>query len=412
MRVITVIFFFSFSFCLFSQVKKKVLFIGNSYTYVNNLPQLVADIALSESDTVIYDQSTPGGYTFFDHCSNPVTWTKIRSQKWDVVVLQAQSQEPSVDLSVVMSQTFPFAKQLCDSVRANNGCSKILFYMTWGRKNGDASNCPTYSNVCTYNGMQTRLRESYMMFKDSFITSVAPVGVAWKNFRNAFPTIDLYQVDESHPSLHGSYLAACVFYSAIFQKTSVGSSYNPSLPVADLGNIQSICSQTVLDSIDIWNLNCEKPKAFFTAATTGPLTFQFMNSSVNATNYIWSFGSTIKNPVYTFPSPGNYTVSLIASNTCTNDTINKVISVTGIKENKSMGGPKVYYLNHTLMFDDFDEYIRSTISVYDMDGRKIIDENVIPESKILGISNVLPGIYLVAITSNTAKYFRKIVITD
>lgn len=42
---------------------KKVLFLGNSYTAVNNLPQMMADVAVSAGDSLWFDSNTPGGYT-------------------------------------------------------------------------------------------------------------------------------------------------------------------------------------------------------------------------------------------------------------------------------------------------------------------------------------------------------------
>ena len=72
-----------------------MLFIGNSYTYVNNLPNLVKQIALSFGDSLIYDIITPGGATFNTNANNTQTLAKINQQQWDYVVLQAQSQEPS-----------------------------------------------------------------------------------------------------------------------------------------------------------------------------------------------------------------------------------------------------------------------------------------------------------------------------
>ena len=50
-----------------AQSKKKVLFIGNSYTFVNNLPQMIKDLALTLGDTLIFDQSVFGGYFFQNH---------------------------------------------------------------------------------------------------------------------------------------------------------------------------------------------------------------------------------------------------------------------------------------------------------------------------------------------------------
>lgn len=69
----------------------RVLFVGNSYVYTNNLPQTLSNLALSNNDTVIYDTSTPGGYTFELHSTNTTTLNKIATGNWDFVVLQEQS---------------------------------------------------------------------------------------------------------------------------------------------------------------------------------------------------------------------------------------------------------------------------------------------------------------------------------
>ena len=65
---------------VFSQQTKEVLFVGNSYTYVNDLPNMVKQIALSFGDTLIYDQNTPGGATLQMHSTNTQTLSKISQQ--------------------------------------------------------------------------------------------------------------------------------------------------------------------------------------------------------------------------------------------------------------------------------------------------------------------------------------------
>src|SRR5689334_14390410 len=84
-------------FCLAQSASKKarVLFLGNSYTYVNNLPALIAGIALGQGDSLIYDSNCPGGYTLYGHFTDATSISKISAGNWDYVVVQAQSQEPS-----------------------------------------------------------------------------------------------------------------------------------------------------------------------------------------------------------------------------------------------------------------------------------------------------------------------------
>lgn len=195
---------------------KSILFIGNSYTYSNGgVDVMLKNIAMAEGDTLETEAFTVGGAKFSDFCNNPETFERIKSRAWDYVVLQEQSQLPAFPPSQVEAECYPFAKQLCDSIRANDSCTQILFFMTWGRENGDQSNCANYEPLCTYDGMQQRLRESYVQMADDNNAIVVPVGLAWKYVRDHYPEINLYQSDESHPSLEGTYLAALTFCEAI-----------------------------------------------------------------------------------------------------------------------------------------------------------------------------------------------------
>src|SRR5215216_5701751 len=77
-----------------AQTTRKILFLGNSYTGVNNLPQIVHDVALSVGDTLIFDSHTPGGFRLIDHSTDIISQNKIMTAGWNYVVLQGQSQEP------------------------------------------------------------------------------------------------------------------------------------------------------------------------------------------------------------------------------------------------------------------------------------------------------------------------------
>ena len=312
----------------FGQLKKEVLFIGNSYTYYNNLPDLVNEIALSFGDTLMHESSTPGGSNFNAHSTNAQTLNKINQKQWDYVVLQAQSQELSFSHFQVANDSYPYAEILVDSIFANSSCTEPLFFMTWGRKYGDQSNCQFYPPVCTYLGMQQRLRENYLDMSFLHNASCSPVGMAWKKFIEIDSTLNLYSSDNSHPSIYGSYLAACTFYSSIFKKSAVGSTYWPNaIDSASAYILQQIGSSTVLDSLGVWNV--------FNA----DFGFQQYNDSISFTNLssnyesvFWDFGdgitSTDENPTHKFTLNGSYTVILtaITNTACIQDTL--TISIT------------------------------------------------------------------------------------
>ncbi|MCX6290985.1 MAG: SGNH/GDSL hydrolase family protein, partial [Bacteroidetes bacterium] len=175
--------------------QKKILFIGNSYTYVNDLPGTLYQLALAGGDTILYDSNTVGGYTLQLHSTNSTTLNKIASQPWDYVVLQEQSQIPSFPPQQVDTMFYPYAIFLDSLIHANDSCTQTVFYMTWGRKYGDASNCAFYPPVCTYTGMQARLRSSYLEISDSLRAIVSPAGISFQNSMLADSNINLYQTD-------------------------------------------------------------------------------------------------------------------------------------------------------------------------------------------------------------------------
>lgn len=318
---------------LHAQISRQVLFIGNSYTDVNNLPQLVADLATSFGDTLIHDRNTPGGYTFNLHNSNATTNAKIVQQAWDYVVLQEQSQLPSFSPGQVATDVFPYADSLVRKIRTNDSCTMPLFYMTWGRKNGDASNCAVYPPVCTYEGMQGRLRSSYLQMGSTHEAEVCPVGSAWWRTRLTNPAIELYAADESHPSLAGSYLAACSFYGAIFHKSCIGGYIPAGLDSATAMQLQTIAFNTLWDSLSTWNIDTAEVAAAFTATDNGGGNVQFTNGSSHATDYLWDFGdgsalNAGNSPAHTYANSGTYLVTLIAYRGCHTDTLMDSVSIT------------------------------------------------------------------------------------
>ncbi|MDG1477426.1 MAG: DUF4886 domain-containing protein [Vicingaceae bacterium] len=392
---------------------KKVLFIGNSYTYGNDLPTMLKTLAESFNDTIIKDQSTAGGSSLNAHTTNSLTTSKLNQGGWDFVIIQAQSQEPSFSPSQVASQTYPYAQALVNRARNNSTCVEPVFFMTWGRENGDASNCANYPPICTYNGMQQRLRESYLEMANDNSSTVAPVGVAWKTVRDSFPAIQLYTADGSHPNIYGSYLAACVFYATLFQKSPIGSSYIPTqISANDALNIQTIASNTVLDSMSLWRINTNKPIANFNYTGGNPI--NFTNNSTNGTSYLWEFGdgntSTSQNPTHTYTSNGNYNVELTtyANDTCfsdiTSQTIN--ISATSIKDFNSNKNLTIYP-NPAHNFIEIKTDLKySSLSITDITGKVITNFNT--ESTI-NISNLKKGIYFIKVIGVENSIVRKFV---
>ena len=298
----------------------KVLFIGNSYTGVNNLPEMTRQLALSLGDTLVVSSSSPGGVTFQGHTTNATTQNLIDQGGWDYVVLQEQSQLPSFPPGQVASDCYPYAAELVDSIRAHSPCAEAVFYMTWGRENGDAQNCASWPPVCTYEGMQEQLRISYLQMAQDNSAECAPAGMAWKRMREEFPAINLYSPDGSHPSVAGSYLVACTMYSTFFRSTTVGATFTSTLDATTAATLQQVASSVVLDSLNTWNIGINDPVALPEHVDQGGGQVAFSENSANTTSNYWDLGdgttTTESGLTHNYSANGSYTVTYIAMDDC------------------------------------------------------------------------------------------------
>ena len=82
---------------LLAQDTLSVLFLGNSYTSYNNLPALVQSLSTAAGKTLIIDSNMPGGFTISNHINDATSTAKISQGNWDYVVIQEQSQLPTID---------------------------------------------------------------------------------------------------------------------------------------------------------------------------------------------------------------------------------------------------------------------------------------------------------------------------
>ncbi len=393
--------------------KLNVLFLGNSYTYVNNLPQLIKDVALANGDTLIFDSNCPGGQTFQGHFSDALSVSKINSVAWDCVVLQAQSQEPSFPPTQVNSQTLPYAIKLDSIIKHHNPCTETIFYETWGRKNGDASNCAGYPPVCTYIGMQNRLRQSYKLFADTCKATFSPAGEAFRKSISQNPALELYNADQSHPSIEGSYLTACVFYEVLFHKSVLTNTYTAGVSAPNATFLKQIAHSVVNDSLSTWNIGKYKPWAPFTSSLTGPLSYQFTSLSP-AINNKWYFGdgtsSLLNNPTHVYTNSQTYTVTHVVSNGCSKDSSSAILNptITGLDETDSNLSVSIYPTpaENTLHIKS-DGLNVFHYTIYDVVGKQHLSGTTSETMNIISLPN---GVYFIAIETNhkilTLKFIK------
>ena len=393
---------------------KKVLFIGNSYTGSNNLPQLTRDLALSAGDTLIYDAHTPGGATLSAHAGNPGAISKIFSDQWDHVVIQAQSQEPSFGDAQVQQQVFPYATALCDTIRVNDSCTRPVFYMTWGRKNGDALNCAVAPWLCTYEGMDSVLNQNYRIMGANNAAFVSPVGAVWHYIRTNYPSIELYAPDGSHPSPAGSYAAACTFYSILFRRDPSLISFDYSLDTADAKAIRTAAKAIAYDSLSTWNVGAFDPVAAFNhSVQNGQVTFT--NTSTNADTWLWNFddGSTSgdENPTHVYTSTGTFQVRLIASGCGLTDTSEIAVSINSIGIEESITNDVIIYPNPAtskIHIEGIDSFEIQHLELFNSIGQRV--RSIGGSATNIELSGVVPGIYFLSVELKNKQRFTKKII--
>jgi hypothetical protein len=393
-------FFFAASFAFIfytysiSQTTRKVCFIGNSYIYTNDLPAMISHLALADGNTLIKDQNTPGGYTLESHSLNNTSLTKIAGNTWDYVVLQEQSQMPSFPWSQVSTDVLPYAEILCDSIRSANPCAVPLFFDTWGRETGD----PQWDSIDTFTEMNQRLYNAYEYMEDANSGMLAPVGIAYEHIANDVAPLvdfgDLYSGDGSHPTVFGTYLAACVFYQQIFEENVIGNTFLPvGILAAEAEYLQNVAYH-VLTSVDSIETSFIQPVASFNHTISGN-DVNFTNTSQHGFEWNWDFGdvftSSEENPIHNYSSPGTYTVELITSYCGKSDTIaaDITISALSITEIKS---EFLIYPNPSTNGNIFISNNHPTeINIFSVDGKLIYSEI---SNGIIEV-NLKPGTYFV-----------------
>ena len=192
-----------------------VLFIGNSFTSSNGLPEIYGSLVEREVEV---QSITDGGKRLHGHYRDYRSGGRTRSlveQDWDFVVMQEQSQVPG------FANDNPEKKRSLEGARgiANHTkhANRTILMMTWGYRNGDERNDFIYPN---YTRMQKHLERGYLELRNharqaNRDVTVAPVGTAYRHIywaSNSEPENnrfhDLYSSDGKHPGLEGTYVAA------------------------------------------------------------------------------------------------------------------------------------------------------------------------------------------------------------
>ncbi len=182
----------------------RVFFVGNSLTYVNDLPQMVAALSRAAGDDPPLETGsvTFGGYALEDHLAEGSAARAIAEGGWDVVVLQ---QGPSA-LPESRVNLIEFSGRFATLIRAAG--ARPALYGVWPSEDRSFD-----LDACI---------ESYRRAAIAVDGLSLPAGGAWKSAWAHDPALPLYGADRFHPSPLGTYLAALVIYSELLDKSPIG----------------------------------------------------------------------------------------------------------------------------------------------------------------------------------------------
>lgn len=183
----------------------RVLFIGNSLTYWNEMPWLTERVAESLDAKTPLDAEFNGlsGATLRRQWERGRALNAIREQRWDFVVLQAQSTE----ILANPEETTKYARLFSDEIKKAR--AKTVIFLTW---------IPLDAK-----GTQKEMTARYLKLARELGASVAPVGIAWERLLKR--GIALFDGSRLHPNLNGSYLTACVFFATIYRRSPAGATH-------------------------------------------------------------------------------------------------------------------------------------------------------------------------------------------
>lgn len=188
---------------------KRVLFIGNSFTYFNDMPLFFEQLANDAGFDVHAVSVTKGGW-YLHQFADPENdmGKELRSvyprHQWDYIVLQDQSFNPAGDPEDFLASV--------RSLRALMPQGRFVFYQTWPYEPNTAK---LASVKTSYDDMYAGLRDAYTQAAREHDGLLVPVGDGFHLVWQRKPELSLYMPDAFHPNLAGSYLAACLFFGCL-----------------------------------------------------------------------------------------------------------------------------------------------------------------------------------------------------
>ena len=386
----------------------KVLFIGNSITYYNNMPQMFRSISNDNGQAVSIAMHAPGGTGIVDHYVNKQLYSLIRSKSWDIVILQPGSSE-SAGASYPVNTTIKRARILLDSIYKNNPCTKVFLYeIPYG--------IPSSGGYTKYFQIQTMMRDSVTKMADSLHLQMLPAGESFRAYYSTAQNLFLHSsINNIHPNANGSYLVASTFYTGIFQDSVSNTAYYASVPQDSALKFFGIVDSVVLLHKPDWRINTHNIHAEFNYVQNTQ-NVSFANNSVNFSNSLWEFGDGISSsnnaPSHTYNSFATFQVKLMVDNNqCFDSAFADVAVIPTFVESSSTYNDCYVYPNPVKdqLRVVLNDKIKS-LSIYDMQGKEVwANSKVETQLTTINLPKLSSGIYFVVFRSEKQIYVQKVI---
>ena len=307
----------------------KVLFVGNSFTSFNDLSMVFYQLANAAGRKTVVGMHAPGGVSVGDisqgtsaHMNNPVLFDLIRSQNWDYLVLQDNQGRFVNNYGVFPSSSLVIEGhiRIRDSLKYYHPCAKMIWFAGWGPKSG----FPPYASSGTE--LIDKIYNNYIFLQDTAAEVIAPIGPAWKRIIFNYPSINLWDSDDTHPGIFGTFLTAAVIYSTVYKSNPTESAYIVSgISANEAILLKTAAFQTVTDSVEVSGLSeiCPKIIQFgdsLKCDRNGLVSWYFNGNYLSSSNRI------------KLNQSGYYSVSVTDSNSCTKTGFAQYFSTNSISK--------------------------------------------------------------------------------
>lgn len=217
--------------------KPRILFVGNSHTFYNNLSEMFVNIVSAFGHKSDVHELSTGYYTLKQFADTKdqggaILDKALTEEDWDFVILQENTAKALS--SSASEDMFPSARILDKKIKTAGG--QTVFLMTWAPKNGMRDG--RKERKC--NEIQSELASNYIAIADELNGLLIPAGVGFMRCLEEYPDIELWDKDGHHPSPAGSYLTACTAYALLYQESPENCPYT-----ADLDKEQALALQRV-----------------------------------------------------------------------------------------------------------------------------------------------------------------------